>query len=43
MADFLFSVALACNNRLGPALFEERAGSVRVIALVGEELFDAGD
>ncbi len=43
MADFLFAVALARNDRLDAALLEERADGVRVIALVGEELFDAGD
>ena len=43
VADFLFAVALARNDRLDAALLEERADGVRVIALVGEELFDAGD
>ena len=42
-ADFLLAVALARNDRLDAALPHESTDSVRVIALVGDELFDAGD
>ena len=43
VTDFLFTIALARNDRLDAALLEKSTDSVRVIALVCEELFDAGD
>ena len=43
VADFLFAVALARNDRLDAAFPVESTVSFRVVTLVGEEIFDAGD
>ena len=41
MADFLFAVGFAWDDRLDAALLEKGADCIGIVAFVGEELFDA--
>jgi len=43
MADFPFAVGFARNDGLNASSFEKSPDRIRIIALVGEELFDPRD
>ena len=42
VADFLFAVGFAGNDRLDALLFEEGADRIRIVTLVGKQFLDAG-
>lgn len=43
VADFLFAIGFAWNDGFDAMLFEESSNCIRIIAFIGEKLFDSRD